>query len=138
MQTITKKSPEEILIDLVRKEAKNIKTHATEEELNKLRFGMLDSSSIRYCVYGQMTTDCYSDRANELIVKCATRVYKSELTSATNMLQYLNGKPKPVPSRRFVYHSPIEVFIMNKYSTDKQRKNLIAYLKGQKKILILK
>lgn len=122
-----------ILVDLVKKEAKAIKENATEKEIDNLDFDELRPANTQRCIYGQMTGDCYSLRANDLIVKCAKRVY--ETTGGINKcnIHKLNGKPFLLDNsqlRTQKYHSPIELFIL---FDEKNNKMLIDYLKGNRK-----
>ncbi len=120
------------LIEQVRLEAANILEHATEEERKCLNIMRLDAYDTRQCIYGQMTGDCYNDRATDLIQKCAVRVYKGKHEGSASLgieKIKLNGRPhKFKGSRSYAYHSPIEVFIGN--TTYNNRANLIAYLAG--------
>ncbi len=52
------------------KEALLLRKHATKEEKDKLNIKTI-SCDIKNCTYGQMTGSCYSDRAFELLKKCA-------------------------------------------------------------------
>lgn len=85
-----------------------------------------------------MTGDCYSERANELILNCALRVYVPS-TRYSEMLSdaKLNGKPHPIyggsDKRHFEYHSPIEIFIF--HSDKAKNTKLIEFLKGEREKL---
>lgn len=52
-------------------EIENLKKFATKEELSKLNFPNFNPYWKNSCIYGQMTGDCFNDRANELIILCA-------------------------------------------------------------------
>jgi hypothetical protein len=128
-----------IIQELVKKEASKLKEYATQEELEQLDFNTLRPYVSYNCIYGQMTGSCYSDRANELILKCAERVYirTPHTTFSDGVLAYqtLNGGPHPITDNRGrceFYHSPIEVYvILNKEnSTTVNNKMLIDYLQG--------
>ena len=122
--------------ELVRIEADNLKRFATEEELDRLHFGRLEASVAKRCIYGQMTGFCYSERAHELIMNCAVRVYN---TPEAISHPRLNGKPRVVSGedRKFEYHSPIEVFIYKNEANLKRNLNerLVDYLKGKTETL---
>jgi len=130
---------EQTLKKLVRIEAANLKVEATPQELAKLNFSKLNSGDTGRCIYGQMTGFCYSDRANELIVKCAPRVYNGGF--GLGSINNLNGAPAELNGeyRGIKYHSPIEVFIhLNSYDYNSGKANnkiLIDYLQGRNKIL---
>lgn len=120
---------------LVIEEAKNLKKNATKEELENLNFEELDPDWPVKCIYGQMTGSCNSERAVNLIVTCAKRVYHSNCSNGKTLSNKLNGSP--VGLHRNKYWSPIEVFIINaKYNDSSEMNNkLIQYLKGERKTL---
>lgn len=120
------------MIALVKKEAKNLRKFAEKSELRKLNFKVLYPKSQNSCVYGQMTNNCFSDRATELIKKCCERVYDSPNASTDMSKAKLNGNPKRRIRDRF--YSPIEIYITqpdNVENTNGNNKNLINYLKGK-------
>lgn len=127
------------LAELVVKEAKNIRKHATKKEIGNLELKRLDPNSINDCIYGQMTGHCYSQRANELILVCAERVYIPINYNSTIIDTRLNGKPHIIEDnsdRRYTYHSPIEKYIL--LAEEKKQKGiekLVKFLKGERKTL---
>jgi len=125
------------LADLVVKEATKLKKEATKQELDNLCVDLnkLDPNHIEKCIYGQMCGDCFSERANQLIVQCAERVYNVPEYVTNNPIanSVLNGKPKSV-AQRHEYFSPIEVYIFVSKS-DKGKQALLNYLKGIRKTL---
>ena len=141
------------LIKLVKQEAKNIKENATAREIKRLKIESIDPANVEQCIYGQMTGDCYSKRATNLIIKCATEVYKP-ITKSTNPLNsvelaidkdLLVGQwRKYGVERDCLFHSPIEVFIYQhcyengNIDREGNIKSLINYLKGVTKTLSLK
>lgn len=122
---------------LVIQEAKALKENATEKEIHNLDFETLDSENANRCIYGQMTGICFSQRATELIQKCAERVYKEGPMDGDYVHDgaILNGSP--VGMNRFSYFSPIEVFISKAQTTenDEANKKLIQFIKGEIKNL---
>lgn len=127
-----------ILHDLVKKEAKNLRQNATEQELERLNLRLLDSNCIKSCVYGQMTGDCLNERANELILRCATKIYDTTEANETNSINVLkdsvlSGGPykinKNMHIRVFYYVSPIEKFINIERWENVSK--LVKYLKKQ-------
>lgn len=54
-------------------EIEGIRTHAAIVEKEKLNFRRIDPTNEKLCIYGQMTGDCSSERAYELIEKCCAR-----------------------------------------------------------------
>ena len=65
------------LKQLVVNEALALRKHATKEEIGRLDFSKIDPVNSRLCPYGQMTGNCFSDRATELLKNCAIP-YSSE------------------------------------------------------------
>lgn len=65
-----------VLKELVIKEAQNLRKFAYKSELARLSAEHIDAEHSEKCVYGQMTGDCFSNRANNLIIKCCEKVYK--------------------------------------------------------------
>src|SRR6185369_16338025 len=59
------------LKDLVRDEAAKLKANATEKELDRLDFDDFDPDDLKRCIYGQMAYHCRSNRAVQLLKKCA-------------------------------------------------------------------
>lgn len=119
------------LIPLVKEEARRLRIHATPKELSRLNFEKLNPEASDLCIYGQMTGDCYSLRASELIVKCADRPFSERIHSYT---------PIPVWSKKLQSrilrqlditrdgYSPIEYYIAQSGSKNKE---LIDYLQGR-------
>lgn len=117
-------------------EAKNLKKHATPEELGNLNYNSLSPHSASKCLYGQMTGNCYNDRACNLIEKCAIRVYR---VGGSLEQSRLNGAPTKTHDslRRHKYHSPIEILILPENGGNEAQKSIISFLKGETKKLDL-
>lgn len=131
----------QIMQDLVKKEARNLRKYATEDERLELNFDDLDPDSPFRCVYGLMTGNCFSERADQLIKQCAERVYNKEGDGVRGFP--LNGKPtggRGGSSIAFAdYYSPIEVFILQENEAQTaNNKRLLAYLRGETKTLKFK
>lgn len=135
------------LIPLVKQEAENIKLNATKREINRLKIKSLDPANIEQCIYGQMTGSCYSKRANQLVRKCATKVYKPMgNTNPLGDVVLSDDKVKVAIQRESEYHSPIEIFIYHfgycdgtlRIDKTGNIKKIINYLKGETKTLTLK
>lgn len=109
----------------VKKEAEALRVNATAEELGRLDFDRLNPNSATRCIYGQMTHECDSPRATELITKC-TKTY-IEAASDIHRIK-LNEK-----FAEFRW-SPIEFYILQ---DDARNANLIAYLRGETETLEL-
>lgn len=116
---------------LVEIEAKALLKYATKTELKKLSFN-IDPDHTKGCVYGKMTGHCYSERAAELILKCASK------TCYGLCDPIIGTKPtkKKLDGFRRSNHSPIEAFIFQRYNQENgNNKILIKYLKGKTKKL---
>ena len=128
---------------LVVEEAKNLRKFATQEEKDRLLKNTIDPESPFSCIYGQLTSDCQSIRAIELIEKCTKRVY--EYVSGKNNGLYtkvancvkINGSPKGKirMSHNHAYYSPIEVFISKNGEGSPLNIKLAEYIKGERKTL---
>lgn len=118
---------------LVVNEAKKLREFTTVEEREKLNFATLDPISYRRCIYGQITDDCRNERAEELIRKCCSRVYKAIL-GVSYLKNPLNGSPKKIQrvdsNNCVTYWSPIERFISN--AGEEQNKALLNYIKKRR------
>jgi hypothetical protein len=108
----------------VRKEAEALKVHATKEERERLDIEMLNPNQITKCVYGLATGSCMSERAIELITKCAPVYYTTRLINNIEVVHSYND------SR----WSPIEVYIQQ---DEANNANLIAFLRGETETLEL-
>lgn len=108
----------------VRKEAEALRVQATKEELGRLSIEFLKPNHVNACVYGLLTGSCMSERAIELIRKCAP-VYHTTL-SIHNM--------NVVSSYNHSRWSPIEVYIQQ---PEANNANLISYLRGETETLDL-
>lgn len=124
------------LIELVKQEAKNLRKHATSEELQKLDINTLYGFSGLHCVYGQITGACTSKRADELISKCCHLVYDVQEPQWDNSNKLTTKNKSRIEGGFNLYYvSPIEMFIVKaKYP---QIERLIKYLKGETKTLRL-
>lgn len=119
-----------IMWKLAIEEATKLRKYATRNEKENL-VGDISSYDNRRCIYGKMTGDCYSERAGELIMQCATRVY--EIDALPMVLQKLNGAPYQTHRRNFAYHSPIEVLIAQQDCGDEAKRLLVPFIKGETK-----
>ncbi len=126
------------LIPLVIAEATKLKANALKDELANLNFSSLNADLPSRCIYGQMTGNCFNDRAVSLIEKSCEKVIVNN-PNRSGVNGPLNGSPKG--SDRDLYWSPIEVYIYRNQSTlryDKQNKVLIDFLRGETETLNLK
>jgi hypothetical protein len=113
----------EVLKFLVKEECDKLKNTLTDDEKSRIRPGRLDPLNPNMCLYGQITGNCYSRRAQDLIIACCTKVFVPQLHSSDLLTRAkLNGSPWECELdhtgfgevRRFEkYHSPIEIYIHN-------------------------
>lgn len=128
-------------------EAKALRLHATKEEINKLDFDYLDPHSASRCIYGQMTGNCISPRAVELIRKCCRSFFKIPVSGLpvdegfSAVSKYVDTEPVVdfVEDRKrgtfwMSYYSSMEIYIM---LPEGKNENLIAYLRGDREDLVL-
>ena len=119
----------QIMFKLVKEEADNLKNNLTLIERLKLSLTLLDPCSSTQCIYGQLTGDCDSDRAIELIKTCCSRAY-GFLFDITMKDSPVIGSPKKLSRGNF--WSPIEVFIVQDENQDNgNNEQLVKYLKGE-------
>lgn len=115
------------------KEARNLRKFATKEEINSLEFKTFDANSPEDCIYGQMTSDCFSKRSKNLIINCCEKVYIAEGGCLIERAE-LNGKPyhKMQRTNGYGYFSPIEVLILqgDKNNQKENGRRIIEYLKS--------
>ena len=111
-------------LQLVKEELDNIKLNATQDEIDSLDFGAFSSEYSQYCIYGQMTGLCDSDRARELTPKgYLTRNY--ELGGSFTAQGIVRGS----------LFTPMEIYLVmvseeHSDRTEKHRE-IIDYLKGR-------
>lgn len=122
----------QILVELVKKEAKKLRGKLKKQEIKNLNFDSLDGNHTDNCIYGQIAGDCTNKRANSLIIDCCEKVYNTRDTNDLIEECKLNGKPTVVSSYRLHnYISPIELYIYkNRTNLKANNKKLIDYLKG--------
>lgn len=100
----------------VRQEAIFLRSHATQEQLDNINLDDLNGLSAEFCIYGQMTGNCYNEEATRLFSQCAVP-YKRGIYSDFN-----EGSPEPGEktmtcfddqgeARREGNHSAIEYYI---------------------------
>lgn len=129
---------EQFLAD-VRHEVETIKKLATPEEISRLKFKRFNPDSKSNCIYGQMTGDCRSIRACDLLSSACVRVThnrKVKLHESTfeEILEVINGPLKGRMKDDLNYISMLETYILLK---DSKSKNIMDYLKGKTETLEL-
>ncbi len=122
------------LVKEVHKEAKKLKVTASADELENLDFSYLSPTAGSRCIYGQLTGDCFTSRAIELIKECAAvGIHDSDVGSESQSCKIQIGKKTDIRSGN-EFWSPIEVYIGQNGADNK---HLIDYLKGDIKKLDL-
>lgn len=131
----------DLLLESVAHEVKMLKQHATPEEIKRLNLTIFNPDSRYNCIYGQMTHDCSSERAKELMDVACDRVWDLSSTKYMGVwdlkggllderLDNLNGNYEGQPwdgeDRRFNYLSALEGYICLK---DAKVSHIIDYLK---------
>jgi len=132
----------------VRKEAEALRIHATKEERERLKIEKLNPTHMDYCIYGQMTGNCFSERAAILIDMCCSRFFKNDAMpgifspekSLDRVLRNVNGTSvhefvkERVGVSEDAHYSAIEAYIL---LPDAKNANLISYLRGETETLEL-
>ena len=126
----------------VAKEVESLKKNATKEEIERLNITTLMPSKKDSCIYGQMTGDCTTARAIELIGMSCQRYINTSSASKirNNGIDFIQGNINgtSIPRRRSGFDvgwfSTLEAYIV---LPEAKNKNIIAYLKGEKKTLVL-
>ncbi len=135
-------------INEVENEIKMLKIHATKEELNKLNFKTFDPCKKNRCIYGQMTGQCNSERAKELIGKCCKIGFDSKKSSRNildnvcnftsvkrSITEYNHQVWENYNSRDYYFLSLLEGYIGLK---DSKNEHIFDYLIGKTEVLNLK
>lgn len=132
----------EKLLSLVRNEANLIKQHATTEEVAKLSTENFEPMDTDNCIYGQMTGDCRSLRAIELLNICAIK-YSSIIDEHIKPREEDSFEKRKVGRALNTAVSPIEFYIyQNKWGDNKGEKDeelntkLIEFLQGKREDII--
>lgn len=130
----------------VRKEAEALRVHATKEERERLSFRNLRPHHYDNCIYGQMTGDCHTGRAVDLIQICCVRYFHSKnftgiiqegFSGLINRLSNLTIEDLKEHRNNYSksdYFSAIEAYIL---LPEAQNASLIAYLRGETETLTL-
>lgn len=141
MKTISKK---QFLAD-VRTEVEALKTNAKPSELARLNFESFNPRKQDRCIYGQITGDCSSSRAKELMDKGCVRVTKGisgvealHHEDFKNIKENINGEYTGQGWhsgwREYTHLSMVETYIC---LNGAKPENIIKYLKGEVDKLVL-
>lgn len=137
-------------LSAVEHEVRSLKEHATESELKNLNFDTLNYDDMEQCIYGQMTGDCSSVRAKELMDKSCIIVTNDKFVGANTiggetyaeLKTFINGKNEGqgwnddggrkgtilfAGSRNFRHLSALEAYICLK---EAKKKNIVNFLRG--------
>lgn len=123
----------------VRHEIEMLREHATDREKSNLDFSEFNPSYSSTCIYGQMTGQCYSVRAEELMDLSCVRIFDrnpSGKKPLVKILDFVNGEYekskiwKGRNKRDFDYKfiSALEGYI---FATDAKNAEIIQYIKGE-------
>lgn len=115
------------LIQKVIAEATKLREHIEPMEAMRLNFDVLMPSRTDLCIYGQITGDCFSCRANLLLGKCAV-----PFSCGLENFWDVEGHEWKRSQFGVSYYSPIEFYI---YRTGAKNKVLIQFLKGERETL---
>lgn len=116
------------VIKHVMKEIDNIKKYATKEEIAALDVENIDPDSSERCIYGQMTGNCFGDRANVLVNVCASKIQLyNPLHGDILSPEFLNCKKVKRITKDSTNASFLEMFI---YQQPHNNKNIAKYIKG--------
>jgi hypothetical protein len=110
--------------EMVSKEINHLRTHATDEEKSRLDFETFDRSDDRYCIYGQMTGNCFPDRAKVLMPKIYDRI-SGKKGYSFNFQSFKKG----------IYFTALEKYLFMVNS--KKHLEIINYIKGDSQILLI-
>lgn len=121
----------EELRQLALQEIKNLWVHATKEELARLDHNAINPFSIDNCIYGQLTGDCDSGRAHELIRLCTWAIYKLDddirITVGFGPME-IERADLDMVYRAQNFLSPLELALF--FMTHKQKEETVSYLSG--------
>lgn len=120
------------LVKMAKAEIKRIKKVATEDEISRLNFETFYPNKVSSCIYGQMTGDCGSPRAKEIMPKQFDEIFKPELVYTTKNERLLSNQD----FRSGSAFTALEKYL---YIADKKtQKHIISFLKGKTPKLIIK
>lgn len=112
---------------LVREELDLIKANATKEEISRLDFDTFNYENRGQCIYGQMTGNCFSKRASEIMGKKISTL-DTDLPKNNpnfNFDHFDPDKSLGVPLR----YTYLEQYLF--WSSSLVHSKIISYLKGE-------
>lgn len=114
------------LKELVIKEATYLRENTTQQEKDRLEVFDFNPRSSRYCIYGQLTGNCNSNRAALLYDGSGIGVVFYGMLGTDSTKSTLNTV-EIVKEKQVDHFSPIETYI-GKYNND--GKEILRYIKG--------
>jgi hypothetical protein len=108
----------------VKREIHNIKKYATNSQLIKLNFDVLDPNNTSRCIYGLMTGHCNNDEAIKLIKLCCNT--KTSFYNLSDRV-FIDDKPRSNDGNITPF-SYLEHYIYNYRDSNK---HIIQFLKGE-------
>ena len=119
------------LRELVMLELENIKKYASKTQISRLNVKTVNPDKISRCIYGQMTTSCFSEEARSLVKKC-TVPYTSILDEERLPLDILSPRLSfNIMMRDF---TPLEQYIV---MFENKIPDIIKFLKGKKDTIVV-
>jgi hypothetical protein len=104
-------------LSLVQKELDTIKAKATKEEIGRLNLNTFNHTHTENCIYGQMTGNCDSVRANEL----GPKIYRDPPSRRYSPFSYQSFK-------NGIFITALEKYLYMVH--EPKHKEIIQYLKG--------
>lgn len=122
----------------VRLEIDAIKKYATEKEIARLSKENFNANFINTCIYGLMAGDCFNERANELVKKCATGLGPSLSTKIPEENTFLKRPRSGIKGGSPIF-SKLELHLMLNSRSENNSYNhlIIDYIKSERTELVL-
>lgn len=118
------------VMEAAKQELALLKQHISRtEQLKLIESTQVDCESILRCIYGIMTGSCFSERAQELIERCAVasyRIIKQVVEEEDTELELVSDKKKR-HEWGFQYYTAIEVMLMAASTEDVNK--MVCYLR---------
>lgn len=114
---------------LVIKEINNLIIHATKTERRRLNYKYFNPNHTTKCIYGQMTGSCDSERAKQLLNKCAVPVSTDIDKNIISIDKRYNKNFDKKGSYRSDVFSPIEVYVFRNRFNAEINDKIIKFIK---------
>lgn len=112
-------------LEEVKKELRTIKRRATPQEKSQLDLSTFNFDDGDHCIYGQMTGDCYSNRAKHLMPKSYSQIFQPS-AGVTDLNQRVNYKH--LATKKGKSFTALEIYLFDNKS---DHAKIIAYIKGE-------